>query len=1194
MYFKALELLGFKSFAEKTRLNFEPGVTAIVGPNGCGKSNIADSIRWVLGEQSAKSLRASSMQDVIFNGTDTKEPINFAEVSLIFSNEKRILPIDYDEVTITRRVFRSGETEYLLNKTPVRLKDVSELLMGTGIGTESYSIIEQGKMDLILSSRPEDRRFVFEEASGITKYKAKKKEALRKLEQTEQNLLRINDIIIEVKRQIGSIERQARKAERYKEDFDRLKDLEIKNAFFDYKNLKTQGKTFALESEDLKSREHEIGLEIAAVSSKISRYRQSLDEIISRISELKNRRTSMSGSLDMNTQRIEMNGERIKELVQSQETFGEEIESIQAKITEAEGLISKLKADLEKTLAMKAERQKLVEEKNMLLSGLLKDIDETEGKIKVSKFQTVEYLSKETKIKNELIKLGADLQNRHARERRLLIEKETVEKELESIGSALTAITKEHEEAERKISELRAGLESKRNIKDRMVREIESLEEAKREEENRIAATRSKIELLEDVVKKHEGFYQGVKSLLLKMDEGDSAFRGILGVMADMIKVEKGYEEAVNTFLGNDAQLLIAESDKDITSAIKYLKNNRFGKASFVSLETLRRLKNSDKDNRAHAPKDAVPLKTFIKVDPRYQDIVEHFFAGAYLVNSFEDIIENLNSFGEAAITRSGLMYNNGVFSGGSSSEGEETLLIGRRNKLENLKAELKNIEERASSLKNKLEEKGAAVSSLANDINSLEKLFRAEEMNVANMRMKRDGQAEGAGKLKDELSIADLELEEVRQVIDELSKKGKALNAELNEIEKGKADTENFVHKSQLIVTDKRAMRERLGVEIATLVAENQSVDREEKNLIEAIEKEAANLGELNGNKFTKETNLNDYASKTGMLEVEITELRNQNEAISAELKVLSEESSTIENEKSNMADALGVDELQLKDREDLLESLRNQIRDLDVKLTEASYKKTNSRERILQSYKVDLEETHMELEDNIDWDVLKTQVAELKEKLDKMGPVNLVAIDEHKELEERHSFLVHQQEDLVNAKDSLMKAIQKINKTTKELFIDTFQKIQLEFKNFFRLLFGGGQAELVLMDEQDVLETGIEIIVRPPGKKLQNLMLLSGGEKALTATALLFAIFKVKPSPFCVLDEIDAPLDESNVDRFSRVLKDFLKISQFIIITHNKRTIELADVMYGITMQERGVSKIVSVKFMDNKAKAKETIPA
>ncbi|MDP3791190.1 MAG: chromosome segregation protein SMC [Candidatus Omnitrophota bacterium] len=1191
MYFKSLELLGFKSFAEKTKLNFEPGVTAIVGPNGCGKSNIADSIRWVLGEQSAKSLRASNMQDVIFNGTDTKEPINFAEVSLIFSNEKRMLPIDYDEVTITRRVFRSGETEYLLNKTPVRLKDISELLMGTGIGTESYSIIEQGKMDLILSSRPEDRRFVFEEASGITKYKAKKKEALRKLEQTEQNLLRINDIILEVKRQIGSIERQARKAERYKEDFDKLKDIEIKNVFFDYKNLKTQDKTLAVESEDLKTREREVGSEVSAISSKISRYRHSLDEIISRISELKNKHTAMSGSLGINSQRIEMNGERIKELIGSQEALKKEIESIQSKIVEAQNLLGTLKTQLEKALVVKIERQKLIEEKNMLLSMLSGDIEETEGKIKVSKLQTVENLSKETKIKNELIKLGADLQNRKARERRLLIEKETVQKELQGIESVLTDIAREYEEADRKISELKNGLGSKKSTKESIAGEIESLESAIVQEDNKIAAARSKIELLEDVVRKHEGFYQGVKSLLLKMDEGDGAFKGILGVMADMIKVQKGYEEAVSAFLGDNAQLLVTESESDITRAIGYLKDNKLGKSSFISLETLRRLKNLNDVSAVEAPKDSISLKSFVKVDSRYQEIIEHFFLGAYLINSIEEIAASPNLSGVTAITRSGSMYSNGVFSGGSSSEGEETLLIGRRNKLESLKAELKTTEENTSLLKAQLQEKIAVANALDNDIDSLESVFRSEEINAANMRSRRDNQAQSANKLKDELSVADLELEEVRQTIEELSKKGETLNTELNQIEKGKVDTEQFIHESQLVVADKRDRREKLGLEIATLVAENQSVSREEESLRNRMEKEELNTKDLEENRLAKETSLGDYALRAGTLGEEIEELKKQNEGISAELKILSEESLVVEKEKSGMIDALSVDELQLKERETAVESLRNQIRDLDIKLTEASYKKTNLRERMLQSYKIDLEETHIELEDNIDWEALKAQVAELKEKLDKMGPVNLVAIDEHKELEERHAFLTHQQEDLVNAKDSLMKAIQKINKTTRELFVETFQKIQVEFKNFFRLLFGGGQAELVLIDEQDVLESGIEIIVRPPGKKLQNLSLLSGGEKAMTATALLFAIFKVKPSPFCVLDEIDAPLDESNVERFSRVLKDFLKISQFIIITHNKRTIELADVMYGITMQERGVSKIVSVKFMDSKAKTKVT---
>lgn len=1192
MHFKSLELIGFKSFAEKTKLNFEPGVTAIVGPNGCGKSNIADAIRWVLGEQSAKSLRASNMQDVIFNGTDTKEPINFAEVSLIFSNENRLLPIDYDEVTITRRVFRSGDTEYLLNKTPVRLKDISELLMGTGIGTESYSIIEQGKMDLILSSRPEDRRFVFEEASGITKYKSKKKEALRKLEQTEQNLLRINDIILEVKRQISSIERQARKAERYKEDFDKLKDLEMKFAFFDYNNLRTQDKTYAVESEDLKARERDMAAELGGISSKISQFRQSLDEMNQRISEFKNKYTSLSGSLDMNSHKIEINGERIRELAESQGALKKEMEFMRAKAAEAQTTANTLRSELEKTLALKSERIKLLEDKNMLIVTLSKEIEESDELIKASKMQTVEYLSGETRIKNELIKLGADLQNRKARERRLIAEKETVQKDLEGADAALVSMMRELEDAQRKVSAIRSDLDAKRIEKNSAISEFESIQSDISHEENRHAATGSKIELLEDVIKKHEGFYQGVKSLLVKIDENDSSFAGILGVVADMIKVEKGYEEAVNAFLGDSAQALVTEKDSDIIAAIEYLRSNRLGKASFVSLETLKNIKGSRVNVDAPSLTGLKPLKDFVNIDPQYSDILEHLFLNAYLAQSFESAIGDYRRSNAVIITKSGLMYNNGTVSGGSVSESEETLLIGRKNKLENLKAELSGLKEKLSDLRMNAARKSDMSRSLDNEISSLEAIFRNEEINASGIAMRQSSQAESVKKLKEEYDVANLELEEVRQVIDELSMKGESLNGQLNEIEKNKSVTENAINESLILTADRKDKKEKLGLEIATLAAENQSVDKEEESLRSGLEREELNIKELKENIFNKENTLNDYVSKEKSLAEEITQLKSQSDVISAEMKILSEESQTIENGRANVIDALSIDELQLKDKEAAVDSLRNQIRDLDVKLTEVSYKKTNLKERIAQSYKIDIEETHMELEDSIDWEALKAQVTELKDKLDRMGPVNLVAIEEHKELEERNAFLIHQQEDLINAKDSLMKAIQKINRTTRELFVETFQKIQVEFKSFFRLLFGGGQAELILVDEQDVLESGIEIIVRPPGKKLQNLMLLSGGEKAMTATALLFAIFKVKPSPFCVLDEIDAPLDESNVERFSRVLKDFLKISQFIIITHNKRTIELADVMYGITMQERGISKIVSVKFLDTKTNAQKKL--
>lgn len=1188
MYFKSLELIGFKSFAEKTKLNFEPGVTAVVGPNGCGKSNIADSIRWVLGEQSAKSLRASSMQDVIFNGTDTKEPINFAEVSLTFSNEKRVLPIDYDEVTITRRVFRSGETEYLLNKTPVRLKDISELLMGTGIGTESYSIIEQGKMDLILSSRPEDRRYVFEEASGITKYKSKKKEAMRKLEQTEQNLLRINDIILEVKRQISSIERQARKAQRYKVDFDKLKDLEIKVSFADYKGLKTKAATFAVENGDLKSREKDLSAEITSVAERISGYRQSLDGMGEKLTDLRKGSGEMSGALDMNSHKIEIDKERVEETLALQEGLKKEIASATDKTGAAKALCEKLKADLERVSSDRIVKQRSLEEKTLFLDNLAKEIEETVSRVKICKVHTVDYLSKETRLKNELIKIGADVQNRRARQRRLDMEKEKVAGELGSVESALAEVVKEFESVGSLAASLRLDLESKRGAHERLLSDIKVLDSEIAKEENARTAARSKTEVLEESLKRHEGFRSGVRNILSKIAGDKGALGGIHGALADIIRVEKGYEEAVSTFLGDDAQVVIVERDGDVTSAIDYLAGHGLGKASFISLETLRR--SGAMRTRDASSQGKVPLCNFVKVDPAYEDVRTHFFKGAYLAESAGDILNNTDVSGLARlVTRSGYMFDNCKISGGSDSGSAEPLLIGRRERLEDLRSEIKRVEEIMSTLMSDRGRKAEASAALEREMILAEEALHKEEIGLSNIKVRKDGQEENVKKLTEERELLALELDEVNQAIDELVAKGRTLNAQLNDVEKEKASAQVFIDQSQGAISEKNAQREKSALEIATLKTELISSEKEEDGSKNNLKTQEALLFELEDTMYTKEGLLKESADKIRSFEEEMIRLGKENETIRNSLNVLSEEVLIVEKARSDALARLSADESELKDKEKQVESLRDQARDLDVKLTEISYRKTNLTERISQAYKVDLETVHAESEENLDWDAMRSQVAELKDRLEKMGPVNLVAIDEHKELEERHAFLVHQQEDLVNAKDSLMKAIQKINKTTKELFIDAFQKIQLEFKNFFRLLFGGGQAELVLIDEQDVLESGIEIVVRPPGKKLQNIMLLSGGEKALTAIALLFSIFKVKPSPFCVLDEIDAPLDESNVLRFSNVLKDFLKISQFIIITHNKRTIELADVMYGITMQERGVSKIISVKFLDEKKNEK-----
>ncbi|MDP2929946.1 MAG: hypothetical protein Q8O01_07830, partial [Candidatus Omnitrophota bacterium] len=638
---------------------------------------------------------------------------------------------------------------------------------------------------------------------------------------------------------------------------------------------------------------------------------------------------------------------RIRELIESQGALKKEMEFIQAKAEEAEALVKKLEEDLKIVLAMKSERLQSLEEKNLLIASISKEIEESEEKIKVSKIQTVEYLSRETRTKNELIKLGADLSNRKARQRRLLAEKETVGKELESSDAALAFVIKECEDVERKISGIRSDLDAKKSLKSTVVLEFESIQAEISQEENKRTFISSKIELLEDAVKKHEGFYHGVKDLLTRMDEKSAAFTGILGVVADMIKVEKGYEEAVDTFLGDNAQILVTQNDSDITSAIEYLKTNRLGKAGFISLETLRKLKISSLRGNAPAPRESTPLLNYVNIDPRYQDVLDHLLANAHLTESLENVLSDSGLPGAIVITKSGLMYNNGTVSGGSGSDGEEVLLIGRKNKLESLRASSLAIDQKLALLKGRLNENTEASCSLDSDISSLESAFRAEEINISGIKMRQLSHSESAKRLKEEYDVANLELEEVGQIISELSKNGETLNTELNEIEKNKSGTENLINEFLIINTDRRSKKEKLGLEIATLAAENQSVDKEEESLRNRVEKEDLSVQELKTSLFTKEGTLNDYILREKLLTEEIAQLRLQNGAISSELKILSEESLSVEKERSNIVDALGIDELQLKDREEAIDFLRNQIRDLDVKLTEISYKKANLKER-------------------------------------------------------------------------------------------------------------------------------------------------------------------------------------------------------------------------------------------------------
>jgi chromosome segregation protein len=1068
MYFKKLELIGFKSFCEKTILHFEPGITAVVGPNGTGKSNIFDSIRWVLGEQSAKSLRGSDMQDVIFNGTDTKEPLGLAEVSLTFDNEKRFFNVDYPEVSVTRRIFRSGESEYLLNKTPVRLKDILDLLMGTGIGAESYSLVAQGKIDLVLSSRPEDRRLVFDEASGITKYKAQKRETLRKLEETEQNLLRVSDIITEVKRQIASLERQANKARKYKEIFEELKSREINLAALQKKELFKQREEVINQVRELESKKETLLNAIAEQESKIASHKAELRSQEENIMSIKNQLLELENLVIRNNEHIGLHKERITELTQNLKHLTTQKSKVKNKLILDEEKLNNVKEEyqnIKKNIKIKS--QMLLENEtriNELASSIKNSLDTVAN----SKKQILELATKIANAKNESSDFNSRQQIYLARKKRLEIEKAKVFEERCSIEESLNVVTQEVEELKKKIGDINLSVS-------RINKDLEQ---------------------------------EGAGLANINLD------------IADLEKERQGLE-----------------------SHREFLKN----------------------------------LKS------KYEDIGEVLNAVIYL-NKLPS--ENI----------SGLMVKI------KDCEPANFKLSGEAKPIElntqKIDEKINRLQGNLSILKNDKAVKELHIEELNKSILGLQQELRNQEIALANKDTSRLTILGQFNKIKEEEDIVVMELQDVHKEISVCQKNIEVSQSHLLELNKEQKRIDDLILQEEDSISKNSKLREGVLVIITQTKTELDSLKKR-------IASDEVTLNIL------EDTYKHDQEGLTN-IEKQIHDGQVKKESLELETKdaesKISQSSKEIESKKDLLKDAEakycrdteGTSEVtgNIESNRLELDTIKNKLYESEMRSKDIDYKYSSIKERMLQAYKIDtenLENIACDIDVNIN--TISQEIERLKEKLDSYGTVNLVAIEEYDELKKRYDFLSQQQSDLLTAKESLHQAILKLNRTTRQMFLETFEKVREEFRNYFRLLFNGGDAQVFLLDEHDPLDSGIEIICRPPGKKLQNVLLLSGGEKSLSAIALIFAIFKVKPSPFCVLDEIDAALDEANVDRFSKILQEFAKESQFIVITHNKKTIVNADVMYGITMQESGISKIVSVKFAkdtaENDKQLKEPVP-
>ncbi len=1192
MHFKKLEVVGFKSFMNKTKLKFEPGVTAIVGPNGCGKSNIVDAIKWVLGEQSVKSMRSASMQDVIFNGTDKYDPLSLSEVSLTFSNVDRSLPVDYDEVTISRRLFRSGESEYLLNKTPVRLTDIRNILMGTGIGTSSYSIFEQGKMDMILSSKPEERRHVFEEAAGITRYKSKKREALLKLERTQDNLTRINDIIREVERQINSIERQARKAERYKARYEELKDLDVKLSYKKFNELNSNDNKLEAESQDLKQRTETFKVQLDQYTASLAAKREEYSSVLDELQVAQNELMRLSSDVDKNKHVVEMNAERIRELQKYVERLDWEIEQATERKEvlreRLEALESRL-SDVSSRCRSKDKEFSSSEEKMKSLDGKMKTY---KHELRCNREKTVDIAGQQTSSKNSIITINANIHNAQAREKRLKIERQNVQSEKDNIFEEFKAAERKAAEAERELMEKKSEFSSFREKFASNQEKLVTFNNEKQTREKRLHEIVPRREFLEKVVAEREGINESVKEIMKRLEVGDDRFKGVRGILAELIDVRQNYGESIESVFGDVAQAIVVDNRGIAEGVVRYLSENSMGSVNFVILEELKTSKSffsgSTPDGMrdiTHIIADKEPYNTALKV------MLSETFV-AFSSDDAAAFLESNPDFNGVVIGEKGEVFRKGVYRSKNYSARETLSLFGRRERIKKLLEEeeqitlaLKSVDENIVEL-----EKWITESSIVKE--RLESALREKQMDFADASVRKKNMKDRIGALSEEIMVLGNELTEEVSSLEELRREKERHEATLHELEVKSVQLQQAIEDGQKSMQDSAYQREQALFSISDIKAELSALRKEEENLVENLEREKESFRRVDEDVEDKRTRITESGNRITALDEEIKTLKAKNIEYGSMGEIKSVEIEDKKRRKDELGDAIHTEEEKAKNLDAKLEEARNKSRDVDVMEKELEYKRNSIVERVLESYKVDITDITLEFDENTDWEESSEKIIELKAQLEKMGPVSLGAVEEHKELEERFRFLTQQRDDLTKGRETLLHTITKINKTTRKMFIETFEKIKKEFNDYFRMLFNGGKGELILQDESDILECGIDISVRPPGKKVHNIMQLSGGEKAMTAIALIFALFRVNPSPFCILDEIDAPLDESNIVRFCRVLKEFLKLSQFIIITHNRMTIQLADVLYGITMEEKGVSKVVSVKFTEDKEETVEDI--
>ncbi|QAS51026.1 chromosome segregation protein SMC [Halobacillus litoralis] len=1176
MFLKQLDTVGFKSFAERVTVDFVSGVTSVVGPNGSGKSNITDAIRWVLGEQSARSLRGAKMEDIIFAGSETRASLNMAEVTLTLDNTDQALPLDYQEVSVTRRVYRSGESEFYINNQTCRLKDIIDLFMDSGLGREAFSIISQGKVEEILSSKAEERRSIFEEAAGVLKYKQRKKKAEYKLTETQENLNRVEDIIHEIDGQLEPLKEQAAVAKDYLEKKDELKNIEISLLITQIERLHGDWQHLLKDLDKVKEEESELKTKIDTKESSVEKQRRDMKALDESIEDLQETLLELTRELENLEGKKQLMKERHKHFEENKSKLEEAYEELSGKLVSLKSVSEEESAKLQET---KKKKQETKNELNQTDQALNKDIHLIEEQIEDLKSEYIELLNEQAAKRNEKQLLEKQVTQIHSKKgvqvdkfKDLREERQQLDSQLNEISGETEEITQKRENLEKELQELNEQIGKNKQTyqewQEKLYKGYQYLEKL-----------RSKKEMLEEMKEDFSGYFQGVREVLKARQKGQ--LNGIRGAVLELIDIPAHLITAIETALGAQAQHIVVEDERTGRQAIHWLKSNNKGRATLLPLTTIQPRSVYGASSLAQQAGFVGVAGDLVGYEEQHSKAIQHLLGHIVVAEDLEhaNSLANFLKRKYRIVTLEGDVVNpGGSMSGGAKKQSNQSLFTREKelqelvSKISEFDTKAKDVEQKVQQLKEKLTTQEKESSQMNERLSQLKKAEYEKQSDKRELQVK-------LNHLNDQLKLFDQDQAQYDQDHHHADQQVKNLETTLSNLDAQLSDIQSEI--DDLSVTKERqkvdeANLQKRRQELQIQLAEQESAVSNQQEKTNRYEEEKAMIEqELRGNRASYQQLMEVVDSN--QTEEEVTDQIEQ-------MKQKKESTSSLILERRKTRDENGQ---QIQEAEQWLKELKrshqNYVQDIqqkEVKANRLDVELENMLTYLQEEYVITFEKAKRDYSRVEDVEAASTRVKLIKRSIEELGTVNLGAIDEYDRILERYEFLKGQQDDLSEAKQTLHNVINEMDGEMKRKFEDTFTRIRGEFGEVFRTLFGGGRADLQLTDPDDMLETGVDIVAQPPGKKLQNLSLLSGGERALTAIALLFSILRVRPVPFCVLDEVEAALDEANVDRFAKFLKEFSADTQFIVITHRKGTMEESDVLYGVTMQESGVSKLVSVR--------------